>query len=147
MDRVVPLIAAVIFGGVGAVICIGVATALLREREKRATGLVTRGTVVEIRKDNSLTDDIYFYPLVEYRTGSGQTVRFEGSSRTTPSRYKVGDAVEVMYHPDAPSSAEIAGGETATYVLVLLFLGIPGVIIGLGVLVRCVILGLCGPVQ
>jgi hypothetical protein len=84
---------------------------------------------------------------VEYVTAGGQTVRFEGSSRTTPSRYKVGDSVEVMYRPDAPSSAEIAGGETTTYVLALVFLGIPGVLIGLGLLVRCVILGLSGPVR
>ena len=147
MDRAVPLIASLIFGGLGAAICWFTIRALLRQRAKDLVASRAPGKVIEMRIDRSGSDDNYFYPLVEFMTASGQRVEFESSIRSTPAPYKVGDAVQVVYDAAAPSSAEIAGVESSPSVLLLVFFGVPFLLIGLGILIRCVILGLCGPVQ
>ncbi|WP_448541587.1 DUF3592 domain-containing protein, partial [Roseiflexus sp.] len=65
----------------------------------------------------------YFYPVVEFRTADGESVRFEGSTGSNPSAYRVGDTVNVRYDPQTPQSALIDSWE----------LWLPsGIVIGVG---------------
>jgi hypothetical protein len=48
-----------------------------------------------------------FYPIVEFRTAEGQTIRFQGSTGSNPPTYRVGEKVQVRYDPQSPESAVI----------------------------------------
>ena len=60
---------------------------------------------------------------MEFRTADGESVRFEGSTGSNPSSYRVGDTVRVRYDPQTPQSALIDSWE----------LWLPsGIVIGVG---------------
>lgn len=52
-----------------------------------------------------------FYPVVEFRTVDGESIRFEGSTGSNPAAYRVGDTVKVLYDPQTPQSALIDSWE------------------------------------
>ncbi|MCX7860340.1 MAG: DUF3592 domain-containing protein [Chloroflexus sp.] len=69
----------------------------------QATLASAEGTViaVEIRDNNG---ERLFYPIVEFRTPTGATIRVEGEGERSLS-YQVGDRVEVVYDPEQPTLA------------------------------------------
>ncbi len=75
-----------------------------------AAMLTSEGRVVEVisrTKTSGGERKTYFYPVVEFRTADGESVRFEGSTGSNPSSYRVGDTVRVRYDPQTPQSAVI----------------------------------------
>lgn len=79
-----------------------------------ATMLLAEGKVVEVvsrTKTSSGERKTYFYPVVEFRTADGESVRFESSTGSNPSAYRVGDAVKVRYDLQTPQSAVIDSWE------------------------------------
>ena len=131
-----PLIGGLIAGGIGGLICYWTVIGLLRQQERRLAGRIAQGTVTEIRTDRSMSDDNYDYPVVQFTTESGQPVQFESSIRETPLRFKVNEAVRVAYDPANPSAAEIDGVDTVPLVLLLILLGIPLLLIGIGLVIH-----------
>jgi len=79
-----------------------------------ATMLTTEGRVVEVVSRTTTSGGerkTYFYPVVEFRTPDGEVIRFESSTGSNPSSYRVGDTVRVYYDPQAPQSAMIDSWE------------------------------------
>ncbi|WP_177226002.1 DUF3592 domain-containing protein, partial [Arsenicibacter rosenii] len=48
-----------------------------------------------------------YYPIVEFKTLSGQTYRCKGQSGTLPAEYEVNDSVTVHFDPDKPTNTFI----------------------------------------
>ena len=79
-----------------------------------ATMLPAEGRVVDVvsrTKTSGGERKTNFYPVVEFRTADGESVRFESSTGSNPSAYRVGDAVKVRYDPQTPQSAVIDSWE------------------------------------
>lgn len=92
--------------------------------------VATQGTVVEIKPRLVNTNSgqrTFFYPIVEFRTASGETVQFESEAGGNPSAYQIGDRVEVMYNPGQPQTAFINSWEL--WLPATLFLGTGGLLL------------------
>ena len=85
--------------------------ALITQRRKRAVSTSASGVVVDLQKRvfNPGSAGVYC-PVVEFRTGSGEVVRFESSRGTMPATHKVGQTIKVVYNPQEPHTAEIESG-------------------------------------
>lgn len=81
---------------------------LIKQRRKQVGFMSASGIVLELQKRilNPGSAGVYC-PVVEFRTGSGEVVRFDSSFGTMPAAHKVGQAVKVLYDPKEPRSAEI----------------------------------------
>ena len=82
--------------------------ALITQYRKQAVSISAAGSVVELQKRviNPGSSGVYC-PVIEYRTGSGQVVRFASAFGTMPATHKVGQTVKVAYNPKEPDTAEI----------------------------------------
>ena len=69
-----------------------------------------QGEVVSLNSKRS--DDGYvYYPVVRYSPpGSDRSLTFEHDVGSSPPSYRVGEKVEVLYHPDDPANAIIDAG-------------------------------------
>lgn len=92
--------------------------------------VATQGTVVEIKPRLVNTNSgqrTFFYPIVEFRTASGETIQFESEAGGNPSAYQIGDRVEVMYNSGQPQTAFINSWEL--WLPATLFLGTGGLLL------------------
>jgi Protein of unknown function (DUF3592) len=65
------------------------------------------GTVVDLRESYDPEDNTTsYYPVVRFETADGRQIRFESDASTSDD---VGDTVEVLYDPDDPEDAKLAG--------------------------------------
>jgi hypothetical protein len=76
-----------------------------------AAMLPAEGQVVQIVPLTDSQGKTYFYPIVEFRTTEGQTIRFQGSTGSNPPSYRTGAKVKVRYDPQSPQSAVIDSWE------------------------------------
>jgi len=107
--------ALLLFGGMGLGALIG---GLLWGKKRfllSRNGLPGRGKVIEnyksettSRKNGYDTTDISYYPVVEFRTRSGETIRFRGSTGSGVPDYEAGAPVDVLYDPEKPHEAQIS---------------------------------------
>jgi hypothetical protein len=96
---------------VGMACLAGAVKAARAQRRKRAESVAASGVVVELTKRVFRPGSAGVYcPVVEFRTGSGEVVRFESAVGTMPASHSVGQALAVLYDPGAPGSAEIDSG-------------------------------------
>jgi hypothetical protein len=73
----------------------------------RRKGVRVRGSVVDVTSRSSRSS-LYYYPVIEFHAG-GEKRRFEGpSSSSAPEK---GAPVDVVYDPDDPANAVVAGNE------------------------------------
>ncbi len=72
------------------------------------SAVTTDGVVVELIRSRS-DDSIVYYPAVEFRTQSGTTIEFTGSTGSNPPSYFQGEAVTVLYQESSPNHAKIKG--------------------------------------
>ncbi|WP_322495220.1 DUF3592 domain-containing protein [Chloroflexus sp.] len=90
------------------VLALAMLVVLWRMRTAMRVGMVaTEGVVVgAVQYDDGESN--LFYPMVEFQTAAGETIRFRGHIGTAfVPPYKVGDRVKVFYHPAQPRSAII----------------------------------------
>ncbi|NCC21314.1 MAG: DUF3592 domain-containing protein [Alphaproteobacteria bacterium] len=77
-------------------------------------GVRAPGTVVELESVYSSSSDgggYTYYPVVRFNTREGESVRFRSGSGSNPPMYSTGEAVTVLYDPNAPRrSAMIDAG-------------------------------------
>ena len=146
MNILAPLLFSLIFGAVGGFMCRAAIVLLRKEREKLAISKKAEGVVIAMKEDHSDSDTVFRYPVVKFTAVSGTEFEIHASVRTEPPRHKVGDRVTIAYDPADPGSGDIAGTETLGLILLLL-LGIPFLLAGIGVLSKCVFMQACGPVQ
>ena len=99
------------------------------------TMLTTAGRVVDVVSRTSTSGGerkTYFYPVVEFRTANEEIVRFESSTGSNPSAYRVGDTVNVRYDPQTPQSAVIDSWEL--WLPSGIFIGVGGFFALMGIL-------------
>ncbi|MGQ9481203.1 DUF3592 domain-containing protein [Chloroflexus sp.] len=92
--------------------------------------VATQRTVVEIKPRLVNTNSgqrTFFYPIVEFRTATGETIQFESEAGDNPSAYQIDDRVEVMYNPEQPQTAFINSWEL--WLPSTLFLGTGGLLL------------------
>jgi hypothetical protein len=102
-------------GPIGLVIGLGVLSLGWQWRahtqEMVAAMLPAEGRVVEMVPLADHRGKTFFYPIVEFRTAEGQTVRFQGGTGSNPPSYRTGARVKVLYDPQSPQSAVIDSWE------------------------------------
>ncbi len=73
-------------------------------------GTHAEGKVVENvsrRSQNSSGGAYSYYPIVEFMTDAGKSVRIQSTLGTNPALYSVGDSVKVLYDAKQPNRAKI----------------------------------------
>nr|WP_322813913.1 DUF3592 domain-containing protein [Chloroflexus sp.] len=65
------------------------------------------GTVVELLKVQRPGETANFYPIVEFRTQTGEFIRFERSTGVSENTYRVGQQVDILHDPQFPQDARI----------------------------------------
>jgi hypothetical protein len=106
------------FGGFGLfALVIGVVWGL-KKHELLRNGLRAQGTVVDQYKSVTTSAEeartrtgpsVSYYPVVEYRTAVGATIRFRGATGSGVPDYETGTPVTVAYRADNPYEAQILG--------------------------------------
>jgi hypothetical protein len=75
------------------------------EASDRAEGTVVQ--VVSQARTSNGEQKTYFYPVIEFVTRDGESVRFQDSTGSNPPEYREGERVQVLYDPLTPESARI----------------------------------------
>lgn len=110
--------ALILFGGLGLAALIGGLVWGGKRYLLSRGGVHIGGTVVEnyeslttVRRDdrsNAREMEVSYYPVVEFTTQQGETIRFRGSTGSAVPDYEVGTPVEVLYDPRNPYGAQMA---------------------------------------
>ena len=111
LKNVLPFIMGIVF------IAVGVFSFINQNRLNNVCTEQVVGTVVEIIQESSYdsesnTTSYTYYPVVEYTAGS-ERVTERGSVGSNPSKYKVGDNVDILYNPSNISEFIISGDSTS----------------------------------
>jgi len=80
------------------------------------------GSVIAIVDHRDADGDLTWRPRVAFETAQGQRVEFESRHGSNRLLYQVDDLVEVVYDPDEPTHAEIAGALNVWSVTIVSFL-------------------------
>lgn len=102
-------------------------------QNKIAAMIPAEGRIVDVVSRTSTSNGkrkTYFYPVVEFRTVDGESIRFK-SSRSLAA-YRVGDTVKVLYDPQTPQSALIDSWEV--WIPLGFLIGIGGIFALMGAL-------------
>ena len=73
-----------------------------------AAGGTANGTVVEMNQHASTSDNgstILYQPVIEFRTETGEVIRYTDPTSTSSPRHQIGDQVEIVYNRDFPTDA------------------------------------------
>ena len=95
-----------ILGPLGALLIVGAVFLVVRTGTLIATGVRTRGKVVDLASSNSSDGASVFRPVVTFEV-RGEQHTFTSSHGSKPAGYDVGDQVGVIYLPDDPAYARI----------------------------------------
>lgn len=91
---------------------------------KNSSAFIDRAEKVEgevIEMIRSRSGESYTYkPVVEFTAPSGEQIEFASSSSSNPPSYAVGELVDVLYDPDDPHNALIAGSFSLWFLSILL---------------------------
>jgi hypothetical protein len=83
-----------------------------RYQQLLKNGIPTTGTVVDLVKSSNTRDNpalgAAYYPVVIFKTRSGQDIRQKMSFGRYPSPYSKGDKVDILYSSKKPSKCMIA---------------------------------------
>ena len=81
---------------------------LIKQSRKDTTANKTSGMVVDLQKRifNPGSGGVYC-PTIEFKTTSGETVRFESSFGTMPASHKIGESIKIRYDQNDPHKAEV----------------------------------------
>ena len=88
---------------------------------------------MQIVAEEDHSDDSYsvtYFPVVEYEAG-GKTVSKKSSFGQNPSKYNVGDKVDVCYNPEKVEEYIIKGDTSSTFIgVIFIILGVIIAIVG-----------------
>ncbi len=76
-------------------------------KERLKTMINHTGTVVEKSRVERPGETATFYPVVEFKTQTGDVFRFEGKTSGAEHEYKIGEQIEILYDPQDPKGAMI----------------------------------------
>ena len=91
-------------------------------------GVVIQGEVISL-STNCDSDGCTYSPIVKFKTRNGRAITFESNFSSSPPSYNVGEVVTVIYSPETPDDVIIKG---EGQVFRIVFMGVGGIIIGIG---------------
>jgi hypothetical protein len=125
-----------IFLSIGLLLLAGAAYLTFDTRSWLARSVEAQGVVVELVATRDRDGNVLFAPKVRFETANGKPVEFLSSLRTNPPAYAVGQSVRVLYDPEKPGSAALAGFFSLWFVpIVLGFIGTVFTAVGVAVAV------------
>jgi len=107
------------------------AVAVVKRQSATANWKSAQGTVVDVATRSVTPGNPYSFPVIEFTTPTGQTIRFEADLGFYPSPPKRGQQVLVLYDPAAPQQAKLNSAVARWFV--------PGAWAGFGFI--CLIVG------
>lgn len=126
MDRIMSWIG-YIFTGVGLVFLVSGGWLFYRDHQFAARALHAQGVVTDLARKRDRNDDgTTFTAIVQFTDAKGQSQEMADGISSNPPRFSKGDKVDVLYDPQAPSSAVINDGWGRYF--------LPGLFSGLGLL-------------
>lgn len=105
--------------------------------------LLTTGFVVDLREVDGSEGSTYM-PVIEFAAQNGEVYRIEASYSSSPPRFAIGDAVEVLYPPEVPYNGRLAVDNSIfTNVMYMVLIGVAIVLdlIGFAALIAWVRMG------
>jgi hypothetical protein len=73
------------------------------------TAVKVQGSVVDIVSRSGSKGGTQYYPVIEFRSETGQRYTFESGGVSSESEYKTGNPVTVHYDPKYPNDAKLEG--------------------------------------
>ena len=124
---------ALIFVGIGAVSAIAAILLYISRRRFLRDAVSVQGTVTGHAARSSSEGGTSYAPVVQFSTVEGQTHTFTESVASNPPRHQPGASVKVLYPPDNPQAARVAGwfglwflpAFSALFAVIFLGAGIP----------------------
>lgn len=98
-----------------------------------ADSVSTTGTVVELIYEEDSEGDETYYPVIEFSTQSGESLRHKSRGGSYPAPYDIGEGVEILYNPANPHEAQI-NSFTELWLFSYILLGIGALFVLFGVL-------------
>jgi len=95
-----------LFFVIGIGIVIASVVQILKRRRQIASSLPADGLVTAFATEMGRRGYLY-YPLVQFKISSGQTISFQSSVGTSRAGYSIGQQVKVLYDARNPQEAEI----------------------------------------
>lgn len=108
-------------------VAIGIVTDLIPVRAE-GEFVVTRGA-----EGTQIEKKYRYRPEIRFKTHAGRTIDFVAPIATRPSRYAIGDEVEVLYNPENPNEVQI-NSFLHLWFATLMLVGFGFLIAGMGVL-------------
>jgi hypothetical protein len=95
-----------LFFVIGIVVLIGGIISVVKQRRQMADSLSAVGLITGLATEMGKSGHLY-YPLVQFKTASGQALSFQSAVGSSPAGYSVGQQVKVLYDSRNPQQAEI----------------------------------------
>lgn len=79
-----------------------------KTNEWAAAGGTAMGTVVDMKTHQSTSDsssNIMYQPVIEFKTETGEVIRYTDPTSTSSPRYQIGEQVEILYDRNFPTNA------------------------------------------
>src|SRR5687768_10268786 len=102
----IPIFVGLLLCVIGIVILISSIVSILKRRRQIANSLSAIGLVTAFATEMGRSGYLY-YPLVEFKIPSGETIGFQSSVGSSRAEYSVGQQVKVLYEARNPREAEI----------------------------------------
>jgi hypothetical protein len=136
-----------IFFFIGLALLIGGLYWLTRERQFAAKGERAPGRIVSLEEKRHISDGrLRYYPVIRFKDTIGREFQFT-STVMSPyrNRWWVGQPMQVVYDPDNPSEAQIAGAYLYAGPAIVIAIGLGFALLGGGINMLKVLPGLINP--
>ncbi len=125
----------IIFLSVGAIMLLIVYWLKARRKKLMDMGYTTTGKVIDVLKEAAgKAGGLYVYcPVIEFKTTMNETITKKYPIGTNPGAFRIGDEIEIYYHPDNPSRFIIKKDKAMRLLFIILgSLGVVFFLVGLG---------------
>jgi hypothetical protein len=102
----IPIFVGLLFFGIGIAILIAGIVAIVKKRIQISDSVSAEGFVTAFATGMGKSGHLY-YPLIQFKIPSGQTISFQSSVGSSRAGYSVGQQVKVLYDTRNPQEAEI----------------------------------------